>query len=268
MPQNHLTVSLVQYAPRWEDIPHNLSRLAGMMQPLSGKTDLIVLPEMFPTGFSMDACRSGNSSHVAVLSWMRQEALSTKAMIAGSMATMAGGRCYNRFCWVDPDGNDGYYDKRHLFTMSDEPLHFTAGTEQKRFNLSGWEIKPIVCYDLRFPVWCRNSRTRPYDLLLCPASWPATRSDAWLTLLKARALENQCYVVGVNRVGTDRTGVHHKGDSVVYGPKGEIIGKLQDNQEEIASFRLPYNTLHEFRTKFPVLDDMDEAMVLKISSEE
>ena len=249
-----MTISLVQYAPHWEDVRLNLSRLNDMLQSLAGKTDLIVLPEMFPTGFSMNIGKI--CSATGTLQWIRQQARSTGTMIAGSMAVREGVHCYNRFYWVNPDGEAGYYNKRHLFSMSAEPQHFTAGTERKQFEWRGWQIKPIVCYDLRFPEWCRNNRIKPYDLLICAASWPASRSDTWLTLLKARALENQCYVVGVNRVGTDGNGLHHKGDSIVYSPKGEIIGRIPDNEETAATFELSLSALHDFRRKFPVLDDM------------
>ncbi|MDR1172393.1 MAG: nitrilase family protein, partial [Bacteroidales bacterium] len=193
-----LTVSLVQYAPHWEDVQSNLSRLDVLLRSLAGKTDLIILPEMFSTGFSMNTGRTSSGENpVAVLQWMQQQARSTGAMITGSIATAEGTHCYNRLYWVNPEGDAEHYDKRHLFAMSDEPQHFTAGTEQKQFDWRGWQIKPIICYDLRFPGWCRNNRIHPYDLLICPASWPAVRSDVWLTLLKARALENQCYVAGV-----------------------------------------------------------------------
>ncbi|MDR1155165.1 MAG: amidohydrolase [Bacteroidales bacterium] len=254
-----LTVSLVQYAPHWEDVQSNLSRLDVLFRSLAGKTDLIILPEMFSTGFSMNTGRTCNGENsAAVLQWMQQQAQSTGAAVTGSIAAAEGVRCYNRLYWVNPDGVAERYDKRHLFTMSAEPQYFTAGAEQKQFSWRGWQIKPIICYDLRFPEWCRNNRIRPYDLLICPASWPATRSDVWLTLLKARALENQCYVAGVNRVGTDGNGLQHRGDSVIYGPKGEIAGQVPENEAAAVSFDLSLSALRNFRQKFPVLNDMDE----------
>lgn len=257
MSDNMLTISLVQYAPRWEDIPFNLSRLGEMLLPLRGKTELMILPEMFPTGFSMNTGQTCSGNHAA-LEWMQQQAMSTGAMIVGSMAVMENTCCYNRFYWIYPNGKMGYYDKHHLFTVSDEPQHFAAGAEQKQFEWRGWEIRPIVCYDLRFPAWCRNNRTKPYDLLVCAANWPTVRNNVWLTLLKARALENQCYVVGVNRTGTDGNGVQHQGDSIVYGPKGETIGRIPENEETVATFDISLTALRHFRRKFPVLNDMDE----------
>ena len=253
-----LGITLVQYAPHWEEVQSNLSRLDNMLEPLAGKTDLIVLCEMFPTGFSMNTgkiCSSENS--VAVLQWMQRQARSTGAMISGSMAVMEGGHYYNRFYWVTSDDVAGHYDKHHLFTMGDEPQHYTAGTERKQFEWRGWQIKPVTCYDLRFPEWCRNNRTKPYDLLVCSASWPSARSDVWLTLLKARALENQCFVVGVNRTGEDGNGIPHKGDSVIYSPKGETIGRTPENEETVITVDLSLSMLLDFRRKFPVLDGID-----------
>ena len=251
-----LTISLVQYSPRWEDVHFNLSFLGELFLSLRGKTDLIILPEMFPTGFTMNTGKICSNDNV-VTEWMQQQATSTGAMIAGSVAVMEKTYCYNRFYWVYPDGNMGHYDKHHLFTLSDEPQHFTAGTEQKQFAWRGWEIKPIICYDLRFPEWCRNNRTKPYDLLVCVASWPTVRSDVWLTLLKARALENQCFVAAVNRTGTDENGLLHQGDSVLYSPKGEVVGRISE-EEAVATFEISMAALHEFRKKFPVLNDMDD----------
>ena len=252
-----MKVTIVQYAPFWEEVQLSLARLDDMLQSLAGKTDLIVLCEMFPTGFSMNTAKICSSENTAAaLQWMQRQARSTGAMIAGGMAVEEGIQRYNRFYWVAPSGERAFYDKRHLFTMSDEPKHFTAGVERKQFEWRGWQIKPIVCYDLRFPEWTRNNATKPYDLLICAASWPTVRSDVWLTLLKARALENQCYVVGVNRVGTDGYGLHHKGDSIVYGPKGETIGKIPENEEAVATFELSLSEMHDFRRKFPALNDM------------
>ena len=252
-----IRVSLVQYAPWWEEVHGNLARLSGMIEVLKGKTNLIVLPEMFPTGFSTNIdviCSEKNNDEA--LHWMRGQALATGAMIAGGVATVENGHCYNRFHWVSPDGNSGHYDKNYLFILSDEPKYFTAGTEKKQFDRLGWKFKPVLCYDLRFPELSRNSSINPYDVLICAASWPSVRSDVWLTLLKARAIENQCYVVGVNRVGEDGNGLKHKGDSIVYGPKGEIIAHVPENEEKITTVELSLQTLKEFREKFPVLESL------------
>jgi len=256
---NNLIVSLVQFSPCWEDAAGSLTRLSDMIQPLAGKTDLILLPEMFPTGFSMNTgkiCDETNTS--SVLQWMQQQAQLTGAMIVGGMAVKDGEYYYNRLYWISPDGETGHYDKHFLFSMSDEPQHYKAGKENKRFEWRGWKIKPIICYELRFPEWCRNSRINPYDLLICVASWPTVRSDVWLTLLKARALENQCYVVGINRVGEDGYGLHHKGDSIVYGPKGEIIAQIPENEEKTITVELSQSKMIDFRNKFRALCDIDD----------
>ena len=252
-----ITVSLLQFSPKWEDARFNLSRLDGMIKTLSGKTDLIILPEMFPTGFSMDTRKiCAASVYSQTLQWMQQKAKTTDAMLAGGVAVEENQNFYNRFYWFYPDGNEGYYNKCHLFFGSDEHKYFTAGTERKQFEWRGFQIKPIICYDLRFPEWCRNSRTNSYDILICAASWPTVRSDVWLTLLKARALENQCYVIGVNRAGTDGNGLPHKGDSIVYSPKGEIIVRIPENEETIATVELSLSSMNGFRRKFPVLQDI------------
>ncbi|MDR3094417.1 MAG: amidohydrolase [Bacteroidales bacterium] len=255
-----LKLTLIQYSPKWEDAPFNIDRVGEMLHYIEsakkGATDMIVLPEMWATGFSMNVERIAAFAE-DILSWMRQLAASTSALVTGSVAVKEDSRYCNRQYWVLPNGETGHYDKRHLFSMSDETQFFHAGEQSCRFVWKGWNIRPVICYDLRFPAWCRNTKTQPYDLLLCSASWPAVRSDVWSSLLKARALENQCFVVGVNRVGADGNGLQHLGESVIYGPKGETIGKIAANEEAIASFELSLEDLQRFREKFPVLNDMD-----------
>jgi predicted amidohydrolase len=227
-----------------------------MLRPLSGATDMIILPEMWATGFSMNV---GNIAGFAAetLSWMRKLAERSGAVVTGTVAVEVNLLYYNRMYWVSPEGDTGYYDKHHLFGMSDESTHFTSGQQRCRFNWKGWEICPVVCYDLRFPAWCRNTKEHPYDLLICPASWPLSRGEVWKTLLKARAMENQCFVAGVNRTGIDGNGLAYRGDSSVYSPKGELIGQLPENGESAATFALSLPDLNAFREKFAVLNDMD-----------
>jgi predicted amidohydrolase len=227
-----------------------------MMEPLIGKTDMIILPEMFSTGFSMSVGQVVGQNK-GTLSWMQQQAKKTGALVMGSIPVVDR-YYYNRFYWVSPEGKNGYYDKHHLFSMSEESNLFTPGNKKQQFNYTGWEVMPIICYDLRFPAWCRNNLNLPYDLLVCSASWPSVRNDVWMTLLKARALENQCFVAGVNRIGKDVNGLEHNGNSVVFGPKGNMIGILPENQEGIATFQLSISELLDFRKKFPVLNDMDQ----------
>ncbi|MDR0815321.1 MAG: nitrilase family protein, partial [Bacteroidales bacterium] len=165
-----MKLTLVQYSPKWEDAPFNLDRAGGMLQS-SGATDMIVLPEMWATGFSMNVERISAFAD-DTLSWMRQLAAHTSALVTGSVAVGDGSRYFNRQYWVFPNGDTGHYDKRHLFSMSDEAQFFHAGGQSCRFVWKGWNVRPVICYDLRFPVWCRNTKTQPYDLLLCSASWP------------------------------------------------------------------------------------------------
>jgi predicted amidohydrolase len=250
---------MVQFAPIWENPSENLLRLDVLMRELDGKTDLIVLPEMFTTGFSMNAskiCTEENTE--TVLTWMQKQAKQTDAVIVGGLAVEEEGNFYNRSYWVTPNETIDYYDKRHLFSMAGEDKNFTAGKRKRQFKWSGWTIKPIVCYDLRFPEWCRNSQTDSYDLLICVASWPSIRSDSWLTLLKARAIENQAYTIGVNRVGEDSEGLPHKGDSIIYDPKGKILAKVNDYEESTVTCTLSLSEMHDFRKKFNVLKDITE----------
>ena len=212
---------------------------------------------MFSTGFSSNIdviCTARRKA--LILGWMQQEALNAGAMLAGSVAIEENGARYNRFYWIGNDGTRGYYDKNYLFMLSEEPAYFKAGTEKKQFLWRGWKIKPIVCYDLRFPELSRNSSADPYDILVCAASWPSVRSDVWLTLLKARAIENQCYAIGINRVGVDANGLEHAGDSIVYSPKGQTIIKIPENEEKIVTVELSFSELNNFRKKFPVLEDI------------
>ena len=237
----------------------NLSRLDSVLRPLEGKTDLILLPEMFPTGFSMNTGKICSEKNISdVLQWMQKQAQTTGAMTAGGMAVKENDHFFNRFYWISPDGETDHYDKHHLFSMSDEPQHYTPGSHRKQFEWRGWIINPVICYELRFPEWCRNRRINPYDLLICAASWPTVRSDVWLTLLKARALENQCYVVGINRVGEDGNGLQHKGDSVAFSPKGEIIAQIPENEETVVTVELSLSAMIDFRKKFRALDDIDD----------
>ena len=267
MTDDTLSVSIVQYAPVWEDVAASLLRLGDLLQPLKGKTDLILLPEMFPTGFSTNVDKiCSQENNILLLQWMYQQAQASKAMIAGSIAIKENNSYYNRYYWIAPDGTTKHYDKHHLFSMSLEPKYFTSGNEPKQFEWRGWKIKPVLCYEIRFPEWCRNNRSNPYDILICAASWPSVRSDVWITLLKARAIENQCYVAGVNRVGVDGAGLHHKGDSLVYSPKGEIIARIPENEENTVTFEISLSKMNDFRRKFPVLDDIDDLYNLHVSS--
>ena len=216
--------------------------------------DLYVLPEMFSTGFCTQPEGVAESSDSDTLKWMKHKAAETNAAIAGSVAVEEQGRYYNRFYFVKPDGEVVYYDKKHLFTYGGEHLRFTAGQERVIVEWRGVRILLEVCYDLRFPVWARNRGD--YDMILYVASWPTPRVGAWSALLVARAIENQCYVAGVNRVGKDLT-CEYSGGSVIIDPYGRALATCADNSECEATAEIDMEALETFREKFPVLKDAD-----------
>jgi omega-amidase len=227
---------------------------------LPAPTDLIVLPEMFTTGFTMDAAAVAEPMNLTTFRWLRQMAQQTNAAITGSYVVQAGRTYHNRLVWMEPDGNFATYDKRHLFRMAGEERTYTAGTARLIRTWRGWRICPLICYDLRFPVWSRNRQIGPdvldYDLLLYVANWPAPRQTAWDTLLQARAIENLSYVVGVNRVGIDGNGHNYSGGTALIDFKGEVQVRTY-NDEAIIQQTLSMDELRAFRTKFPAYLDAD-----------
>lgn len=217
--------------------------------------DLYVLPEMFSTGFCTSPEGVAEPEPCDSLKWMKDSAEMFSAAIAGSVAVEENGRFFNRFYFVTPDGNAVHYDKRHLFTYGGEHLKFTSGKERKIVEYKGVRILLQVCYDLRFPVWSRNRGD--YDMALYVASWPETRTDAWRQLLKARAIENQCFVAGVNRIGTDPSN-SYCGGTMLIDPYGKVIAECADGMESVAVAEISMEELAAFRQKFPVLDDADD----------
>lgn len=251
----HLRVTMIQTALAWQDPAANRAAFAGHFRGLVGHTDLIVLPEMFTTGFSMDAARLAETMDGPTVGWMREEAAALGCAITGSLIIRDGDRHYNRMLWVAPDGAVRHYDKRHLFRMAGEQEHYAAGARRITVEYKGWRICPLVCYDLRFPVWSRNRGD--YDLLLYVANWPARRSLAWKTLLRARAIENVAYVVGVNRIGSDGNGASYAGDSVALDFLGQpLAGDRGGDFAETAV--LDRDLLQSWRASFPVHLDADE----------
>jgi len=224
------------------------------------KTDLIVLPEMFSTGFSMDAPALAEQPEGETLQWMREQAAAYDAVVTGSIIVQENGQYFNRLYWVRPDGSYAQYNKRHLFRMAQEHHTYTPGSERLTVELKGWKICPLVCYDLRFPVWSRNTGDR-YDLLLYVANWPKVRSLPWRTLLQARAIENVAYVVGVNRIGTDVNNHPYSGDSAIIHPKGHKLLETTE-QESILTIELSKQELLDFRETFPAHLDADEFELL------
>lgn len=248
-----LKITLLQQPLVWMDGPANLRHFDPLMEEIVGR-DVIVLPEMFTTGFAMEA--AGHSMlEEDVISWMREQALRTNALVAGSAALQTRLGAVNRFLLVEPEGRVHAYDKRHLFRMADEHHHYVAGHQRILLTWRGWRILPLVCYDLRFPVWSRNRND--YDLALYVANWPAPRSLHWQALLTARAIENQAYVAGCNRVGTDGNGHHYRGDSRIISPQGEILATAEAHQATRIDGDLSLTALQEYREKFPAWQDAD-----------
>jgi omega-amidase len=253
---NDLTVALIQTSLYWEKIEQNLEHFGKLLEPLKDKTDVIFLPEMFTTGFSMEPAKLAEEMNGNSVSWLRREAAELGCVVAGSIMVTENHHYYNRLIWMQPSGEFSVYDKRHLFRLGNEHFIYTAGKEQLIQKIGDWRVKPLICYDLRFPVWSRNRDD--YDLLVYVANWPESRREVWKTLLKARAIENQAYVIGVNRVGSDGNGIDYSGDSAIIDPKGLIISNIQPHEESIEIVTLSMRELIEFRDKFPVLPDRDE----------
>jgi len=216
--------------------------------------DIIVLPEMFSTGFAAQPEGIAEPADSDTLRWMKTTAAEKNCAVAGSIAVGEKGKFHNRFYFVKPDGNVSFYDKHHLFTYAGEDRHFTAGNERVTVEFRGMRFLLLVCYDLRFPVWSRNRGD--YDAILYVASWPESRVEAWKTLLRARAIENQCWVVGVNRVGDDPV-CHYCGGTAIIDPYGKTLRECGYGAEETISAELDINELNAFRKKFPVIDDRD-----------
>ncbi len=254
-----LKVTLLQSNLYWENPGANLAMFEEKIWKIREQTDIIVLPEMFTTGFSMNAPALAEPMNLSTFKWMKQHAAQTGAVLTGSVIIKDKDRYFNRLLWMQPDGKFFYYDKRHLFRMADEHLVYAAGTEKLLVSWKGWNIRPLVCYDLRFPVWSRN-RNNEYDLLLYVANWPEARRLPWKSLLQARAIENLSYVIGVNRVGQDGKGVSYTGDSGIINPKGEWLW-TKENTEEIYTCSLSKTELTSFRAKFPADMDADEFQI-------
>lgn len=256
-----LKITLVQTSLVWEDVEANLAafshKLAGL-QPLS--TDLIVLPEMFSTGFTMNASAVAETMNGKAMHWLANTASQKKCVVTGSLVIKENSNYYNRLIWMHPNGTYEVYDKRHTFRMAEENKIYSSGTKKLIVELNGWKICPLICYDLRFPVWSRQPQTpegASYDCLIYVANWPERRSYAWRHLLIGRAIENQAYVIGVNRIGHDENGIDYPGYSVALSPKGEPLSRIID-ADTIETVTLSYKKLQDFRREFPVALDADK----------
>jgi omega-amidase len=264
--QQTLKVSLVQGATRWHDLAGNRAYYGARALALKGQTDLIVLPETFTSGFTNETLGNAETMHGDGLEWMKALAAAVGAVITGSMVIRDGERCYNRLVWMRPNGQFEIYDKRHLFRMAQEHTRYGDGNRRLIVELNGWRICPMVCYDLRFPVWIRNRYDRAasrfdYDLLIFVANWPAPRRYAWQTLLRARAIENLSYCIGVNRVGIDGNDLAYAGDSAALDFLGQPLLEL-GAQEQVVTVTLDPTALAAHREGFPAWMDADEFNLL------
>jgi omega-amidase len=244
----------------WENIEKNLKNLSLRLSGIREKTDLIVLPEMFNTGFSMNTVELAEEMNGRTMQWMQQQAKRFECVITGSLMIKENNNYYNRLVWMRPDGTFETYDKRHLFSLGKEDDFYTPGKNKLIVDLNGWKVCPAICYDLRFPVWLRNTSPE-YDLLLIVANWPERRSMHWRALIPARAVENLSYVVGVNRVGHDGNEVYHSGDSMCIDPNGKTV-YYKPNDEDLYTFSISKEEVVKARRLFPFLKDADKFKLL------
>jgi predicted amidohydrolase len=256
-----LKITLVQTPLHWESVEKNISMFDELLNNVKEQTDLIIFPEMFSTGFTMNTAVAETMDGKSI-AWLKEKAKEKNCVITGSLMITENGKNYNRLIWMQPDGSFEMYDKRHLFRMANEQNHFTAGDKKLIATLKGWKICPLICYDLRFPVWSRN-KNLDYDVLIYVANWPARRSLAWNTLIPARAVENQSYVVAVNRIGPDGYNVDYSGNSVAYNPLGEKLSNLQPNENKCETTTLSWKNLQDYREKFPAAMDADDFELIK-----
>ena len=277
---SNLTVTLIQSTLHWEDKEKNLRMFEEKINAIKERTEIVVLPEMFSTGFSMKPAALAETMDGNTISWMKKISSKKKIILTGSVIIEEKGNYYNRLIWMLPNGQYGVYDKRHRFAFAGEDKEYTAGTKRLIASVKGWKVNLMVCYDLRFPVWARqqpsdnavdetkedlneSSRevTHEYDVLIYVANWPEKRNHAWKTLLQARAIENQCYVIGMNRVGNDGNEIYYSGDSMIVDPLGEVL-KTKAHEETMITHTLDKKQLNEIRQKFPFWRDADDFQIL------
>lgn len=247
---------MVQTQLHWEDKSANIQMLTKKLQDVNSNTDLVILPEMFTTGFSMKPELYSESMEGSTVNWMRNMADQLNCVITGTLIIEESGNFFNRLVWMRPDGSYSFYDKRHLFSLAGEENHYSAGKNRLVVDIKGFKIMPLICYDLRFPVWCRNDLD--YDLAIFVANWPEKRSFFWSQLLVARAIENQSFVVGLNRVGFDGNQISHSGNSICLGPLGNSIKEIDSGKEELAFVQITKAELKSVRDQFKFLNDKDD----------
>ncbi len=257
----NLKIALIQSDLFWEDIQANLNHFDKHLNQIHTKIDLILLPEVFNTGFPVNPEKYAEPINGLSMQWMKKKAIKHQCVIAGSLLLKKSDGFYNTYISMNPDGSFEQYSKRHVFHLGDEADTINPGSERLIVKLKNWKIRPLVCYDLRFPVWSKNTYRAgdfEYDLLIYVANWPASRSYPWKQMLISRAIENQAYVIGVNRVGKDGLGNQYSGDSMLIDAKGKVVHSLNPNQEKISIVELSYSELTSFRNKFNVGPDWDQ----------
>ena len=258
---DNLKITIYQGYLFWENIDKNLQNISLRLSGIREKTNLIILPEMFNTGFTMNAEELGESMDGKTMKWMQKTAEKFDCVVTGSIIIKADDKYYNRLLWVRPDGSYEQYDKRHLFALGKEHNTYTPGVNKLIVELNGWRICPVICYDLRFPVFLRNVPDNEYDLLIVVANWPEKRALHWRTLIPARAVENQSYVIGVNRVGHDGNEVYHSGDSTCIDPNGNVVYYKRD-EEDVYTFSIIGDEVAKARRALPFLKDADKFELL------
>lgn len=271
MPTGSLSFTLIQTELYWEDKAANLAMLQQKIAAMPKHSGIVILPEMFSTGFTMNAEALAEAMDGPTVLWMKEVAASYKIILTGSMIYSSKGEdnsvsFFNRLIWMLPNGQYGFYDKRHLFAFAGEEKYYSAGNKRLIASVNGWKINLQICYDLRFPVWARQSLGEAdaepeYDVLVYIANWPERRSHAWKTLLQARAIENQCYVIGVNRTGSDGNDIQYNGDSMIVDPLGEVLYH-KSKLEDVFTITLEKKQLQEIRQNFPFLKDRDSFNII------
>lgn len=255
--KDELNITIIQTQLHWEDQEKNLRHFDQIIQKITIPTDIIVLPEMFSTGFSMNSEKLAEASEGRSIEMMKKWAVEKQCAVCGSLIIKDGGKYYNRFVWVDDSGEIISYNKKHLFALAGEDKFYSSGDKNEIIEWKGWKIMPQVCYDLRFPVWTRRTANQNYDLLIYVSNWPEKRSYAWETLLKARAIENQSFVAAVNRVGTDGNSILYSGNSVVINPLGKETLKFRDFEDGVKTKKISMTELRKVRTQLPFFNDGD-----------
>lgn len=264
-----LIITIIQTDLKWEDKQGNLNMIEEKIRSIREKTNIVVLPEMFSTGFSMRPEALAETMDGPTVTWMKNISREKNIILAGSIIIQEDDQYFNRFLWVLPNGQLGVYDKRHCFSLAGEDQHYTPGNKRTIASVGGWKINLQVCYDLRFPVWSRQQIQQDpekeispeYDVLIYVANWPEKRIHAWRTLLQARAIENQCYVIGVNRVGHDGNSLYHTGNSMVVDPLGAVMYEKAD-EEDIHTIALERSHLDEVRKQLPFWSDGDHFLIV------